>query len=289
MNWRSDPCRDFYKFACGGWSRGPDNSSRSYVQNPELSFNTLQKHVDQQIQQLLIMSTSTGPFKKLGLFYNSCLKMRDKRTTTAPSDADVQPPESNVRGSNEESYVVGRADSRGGFAKIGESPRPILHVAAIMEPNVRGQPPGGYRYRFRRFLRQRNSEIPSTSKYAPQFRPSSSRPKFDWNVTRNENMADISGLQIAYKAWRNLQEAEPPDARLPGINLNTRQLFFLNAAQTYCSNLSPEDYILLVEMDFHTPFPERVNGIMMNSPSFAEAYNCPIGSPMNPTRKCSTW
>jgi hypothetical protein len=28
---------------------------------------------------------------------------------------------------------------------------------------------------------------------------------------------------------------------------------------------------------------------MMNSPSFAEAYNCPIGSPMNPTRKCSIW
>jgi hypothetical protein len=44
-------------------------------------------------------------------------------------------------------------------------------------------------------------------------------------------MADISGLQIAYKTWSLLQEGDTPDPRLPGINLNPRQLFFLNAAQ----------------------------------------------------------
>jgi hypothetical protein len=44
-------------------------------------------------------------------------------------------------------------------------------------------------------------------------------------------MADISGLQIAYKTWSLLQEEYEPDPRLPGINLNARQLFFLNAAQ----------------------------------------------------------
>lgn len=57
--------------------------------------------------------------------------------------------------------------------------------------------------------------------------------QFDWNMTRNENMADISGLQIAYKTWRLLQEGDAPDPRLPGLNLNTRQLFFLNAAQVH--------------------------------------------------------
>jgi hypothetical protein len=44
-------------------------------------------------------------------------------------------------------------------------------------------------------------------------------------------MADISGLQIAYKTWSLLQDEYEPDPRLPGINLNARQLFFLNAAQ----------------------------------------------------------
>lgn len=62
--------------------------------------------------------------------------------------------------------------------------------------------------------------------------------QFDWNVTQNENMADISGLQIAYKTWRLLQEGDARDARLPGINLSPRQLFFLNAAQV---NVSGEE------------------------------------------------
>jgi len=44
-------------------------------------------------------------------------------------------------------------------------------------------------------------------------------------------MADISGLQIAYSAWNLLQEEDAADPRLPGLNLNTRQLFFLSAAQ----------------------------------------------------------
>jgi hypothetical protein len=36
--------------------------------------------------ELLIFSTRSGPFQKLWLFYSSCLKTRDKRTSTAPSE-----------------------------------------------------------------------------------------------------------------------------------------------------------------------------------------------------------
>lgn len=38
------------------------------------------------LAELLILSSSSGTFQKLGLFYNSCLKMRDKRMSTAPSE-----------------------------------------------------------------------------------------------------------------------------------------------------------------------------------------------------------
>lgn len=33
----------------------------------------------------------------------------------------------------------------------------------------------------------------------------------------------------------------------------------------------------------------RVNGMMMNSPAFAAAYKCRLGSYMNPKRKCTIW
>lgn len=55
--------------------------------------------------------------------------------------------------------------------------------------------------------------------------------QFEWNITKNENMADISGLQLAYQAWET--DTEGKEATLPGINLNAQQLFFLNAAQVY--------------------------------------------------------
>ncbi|KAG8247652.1 hypothetical protein J6590_056435 [Homalodisca vitripennis] len=113
--------------------------------------------------------------------------------------------------------------------------------------------------------------------------------QFDWNITRNENMADVSGLQIAYETWRSLPD-HMGDFRLPGLTaLSPTQLFLLQAGQVYCSDMSAEDYIILVEKDFHTPPPERVNGIMMNFPPFSEAFSCSPGTNMNPFRKCSIY
>ncbi|CAL7951057.1 unnamed protein product [Xylocopa violacea] len=112
--------------------------------------------------------------------------------------------------------------------------------------------------------------------------------QFDWNVTRNENVADIGALQISYKTWHTLTNGK--DRSLPGLEgLRSSQLFFISAAQTYCSNMTAEAYILSVELDYHTPQPERVNGIMMNSQAFADAFRCPIGTKMNPPNKCTTW
>ncbi|XP_043792459.1 neprilysin-1-like isoform X1 [Apis laboriosa] len=112
--------------------------------------------------------------------------------------------------------------------------------------------------------------------------------QFDWNVTRNENVADIGALQISYKTWHTLTNGK--DRSLPGLEgLRASQLFFISAAQTYCSNMTAEAYILSVELDYHTPQPERVNGIMMNSQAFADAFRCPLGTKMNPPNKCTTW
>ncbi|XP_011500952.1 PREDICTED: neprilysin-21 [Ceratosolen solmsi marchali] len=112
--------------------------------------------------------------------------------------------------------------------------------------------------------------------------------QYDWNITRNENVADIGALQIAYQTWYILTNGK--DRILPGLEaLHPNQLFFIRAAQTYCSNITAEAYILSIELDYHIPQPERINGIMMNSPEFAEAFRCSLGSKMNPIKKCKMW
>lgn len=67
------------------------------------------------------------------------------------------------------------------------------------------------------------------------------------------------------------------------------QLFFLNYAQIWCGTNRPEDALTKIRSSVHSPGRLRVLGPLSNSVDFARAYNCPPGSPMNPTSKCSVW
>ncbi|XP_018357556.1 PREDICTED: endothelin-converting enzyme 1-like, partial [Trachymyrmex cornetzi] len=112
--------------------------------------------------------------------------------------------------------------------------------------------------------------------------------QFDWNMTKNENVADIGALQIAHKTWHILTNGK--DRSLPGLEgLRPSQLFFISAAQVYCVNTTLETYVFSVEFDYHASHPERVNSVMMNSQAFVEAFRCPLGTKMNPPNKCTVW
>ncbi|XP_011867543.1 PREDICTED: neprilysin-1 [Vollenhovia emeryi] len=112
--------------------------------------------------------------------------------------------------------------------------------------------------------------------------------QFDWNMTKNENVADIGALQIAHKSWHTLTNGK--DRSLPGLEgLRPSQLFFISAAQVHCVNTTLEAYLFGVEFDYHAPHPERINNVMMNSQAFVEAFRCPLGAKMNPPNKCTVW
>lgn len=108
--------------------------------------------------------------------------------------------------------------------------------------------------------------------------------------TQGENIADNGGIKQAFRAyerWLRLNEKE--DETLPGMSATGKQLFFLNFAQVWCGSMRPEATRNKLKTAVHSPGKFRVIGTLSNSKDFAQVFNCPPGSPMNPVNKCSVW
>ncbi|VDO96879.1 unnamed protein product [Heligmosomoides polygyrus] len=113
--------------------------------------------------------------------------------------------------------------------------------------------------------------------------------KINGRSTKGENIADNGGLKQAYKAYKKYQQSHRPPPRLPGVNLTHDQLFFLNYAQIWCGTMNDKEAVRKLRTSEHSPGPIRVKGPLSNSVDFANAFSCPVGSPMNPTHKCRVW
>nr|XP_014279943.2 endothelin-converting enzyme homolog [Halyomorpha halys] len=107
--------------------------------------------------------------------------------------------------------------------------------------------------------------------------------------TLGENIADNGGLKAAYRAYLDWVDKNKEEIPLPALNLTHKQLFFLSFAQVWCSASTDEATNLQVEKDTHATPKYRVIGSLSNLPEFAENFNCPLGSKMNPKDKCVVW
>ncbi|XP_071439614.1 endothelin-converting enzyme homolog isoform X2 [Hetaerina americana] len=107
--------------------------------------------------------------------------------------------------------------------------------------------------------------------------------------TLGENIADNGGLKAAYHAYLDWAGKNKEERPLPGLNFTHRQMFFLGFAQVWCSSSTEEDTKLLIENNAHTPPKFRVIGPLSNLPDFSLEFDCPLGSPMNPHKKCEVW
>ncbi|XP_050414611.1 neprilysin-4 [Patella vulgata] len=110
------------------------------------------------------------------------------------------------------------------------------------------------------------------------------------NQTVGENIADNGGVKAAYRAYHEWKEAEEFQyGRLPGLNLTANQLFFVNFAQVWCAVTSPEADRNQLLTDSHSPGAYRVIGSLSNNEDFSKVFECPLGSRMNPVKKCKVW
>ncbi|KAH8869488.1 Neprilysin-1, partial [Schistosoma japonicum] len=67
------------------------------------------------------------------------------------------------------------------------------------------------------------------------------------------------------------------------------QSYFRNFAQFFCGNERGKALEYYIKRTPYVARRERVNLALSNSVEFAEAYHCPIGSPMNPPEKCRVY
>ncbi|XP_011311093.1 neprilysin-1 [Fopius arisanus] len=120
----------------------------------------------------------------------------------------------------------------------------------------------------------------------------SGEPSMSW-LTLGENIADITGLQSVVNAYKKMRMIKKPNGelKLPGFEKFTdEQMFFISLGGTYCDVSTPQfDKLKAEAFDTHSPAEFRVIGSVSNTQEFANVFNCPKGSPMNPENKCTIW
>jgi putative endopeptidase len=111
--------------------------------------------------------------------------------------------------------------------------------------------------------------------------------KVNGEFTLGENIADIGGVKIAFKAYRQLRASAPTRTVADGFSED--QLFFLAVGQAWCSKQREEESRRRVKSDSHAPPDFRVIGSLSNQPEFAAAWSCPASARMAPTDRCEIW
>jgi putative endopeptidase len=118
-----------------------------------------------------------------------------------------------------------------------------------------------------------------TQMLVKQYNGYSPLPGYNVNgeLTLGENIADNSGVAIAYKAYKLSLNGK----KAPVISgLTGDQRFFMGFGQVWRMKMREPQQIVQVKTDPHSPGQFRANGTMMNQPAFYEAFNVKPGDKM---------
>jgi putative endopeptidase len=112
--------------------------------------------------------------------------------------------------------------------------------------------------------------------------------KVNGELTLGENIADIAGLEIAYKAYiASLRGRAPPV--IDGMTADQR--FYLGYAQSWMSQQRDDATIAQLKSDEHSPEKFRANGSVVHVPSFYGAFGVKSGDKMYvaPENRVTLW
>jgi putative endopeptidase len=107
-------------------------------------------------------------------------------------------------------------------------------------------------------------------------------------LTLGENIADIAGIEIAYKAYvASLNGAAPPV--IDGMTADQR--FYVGFAQSWMGKRRDASTIAQVKSDPHSPEKYRTNGVVVHMPSYYSAFAVMPGDKMyiSPEARVTLW
>ena len=110
-----------------------------------------------------------------------------------------------------------------------------------------------------------------TAQYAGYAYPGVAGAKVNGNLTLDENIADLAGVELAWDAFTNAQLAP---------NLGARQTLFRTWSELWAQQVSPGEAAQRISTDVHAPGQWRSNGPLANQPAFGESFTCKAGQPM---------
>ncbi|HVR82280.1 MAG TPA: M13 family metallopeptidase, partial [Luteimonas sp.] len=89
--------------------------------------------------------------------------------------------------------------------------------------------------------------------------------------TRDENIADLGGLELAWDALTTAQ---------PALADTGKQWFYQGWARLWPQQVSTDVATRMAATDVHAPGQWRANGPLSNEPAFGAAFSCKAGDPM---------
>jgi predicted metalloendopeptidase len=107
-------------------------------------------------------------------------------------------------------------------------------------------------------------------------------------LTLGENIADIAGIEIAYKAYL----ASLGGRTAPVIDgMSADQRFYLGYAQSWLDKTRDAAIIAQIKSDPHAPEKYRVNGVVIHMPSFYSTFGVKSGDKMylSPQDRVTLW